>query len=345
MPGTHPADLGVAELARRVRVRDVTSLDLVEACLDRIATRDPALRAMSEVLAHEARDEARERDASIREGTARGPLHGVPVVVKQDMDVAGHVTTHGTAAQRTPAGADSVMVRRLREAGAVILGKTNEPEFGQWPFTESRAHGITRNPWDTRHTPGGSSGGTAVAVAAGMVPAGLGTDGGGSIRIPSACCGLFGLKAQRGRVSFGPRPEAWYALGHAGPLTRSVLDSALVYDAIRGNVDGDTYRAGEPATSFTHAARSESGRLRVGWSTGPPPRAWDPTSSPRAPCARPRSCWPGWATTYARWIRGTRTSRPPSSPSTSPAWAPRRMRSTIRGPWSRAPAGCAGPPG
>jgi amidase len=150
----------------------------------------------------------------------------------------------------------------------VVVGKTTMPEFGAFPYTESVSRGITRNPWDPSRTPGGSSGGTAVAVATGMVPVGMGGDGGGSIRIPSACCGLFGLKPQRGRVTTAPHPHLWFALGTAGPLTRTVLDSALVYDAIRGNVDTDLYRAGETG-SFADAARREPGRLRIGWTTKP----------------------------------------------------------------------------
>jgi amidase len=142
------------------------------------------------------------------------------------------------------------------------------PEFGAFPYTESVSRGITHNPWDRSRTPGGSSGGTAAAVASGMVPVGLGGDGGGSIRIPSACCGLFGLKPQRGRVSTSPHPHLWFALGTAGPLARSVLDSALVYDAIRGNLPGDLYAA-EDRGSFVAAAQREPGRLTIGWATRP----------------------------------------------------------------------------
>jgi amidase len=144
------------------------------------------------------------------------------------------------------------------------------PEFGQWPFTESVDGGLTRNPWNPEHTPGGSSGGTAVAVAAGMVPVGIGGDGGGSIRIPSACCGLYGLKPERGRISTSPLPHLWWGLGTVGPLSRSVLDSAIVYDVLRGSLEGDLFRAGEPDMSFTEAAQTEPGRLRVGWSTRSP---------------------------------------------------------------------------
>ena len=198
----------------------------------------------------------------------------MPVAIKEENAVAGTVTTFGGASNRTPAKADGLVTERLRAAGAVVVGKTNMPEFGIYPFTESRQHGNTRNPWDPGRTPGGSSGGTAAAVASGMVAAGIGGDGGGSIRIPSACCGLFGLKPTRGRVSSAPAPDLWCALGTVGPLTRTVLDSALVYDVIRGNRRGDRYTAPDPETSFAEAARLSSAAsqrtLRIAWSTKPP---------------------------------------------------------------------------
>lgn len=260
---------GVAELAERIAKREVSAVEAVDSALTRIEQRNPALNAMSVVLADRAREEAARRDAATAAGEPTGPLHGVPVVVKEEVDVEGCVTTFGGRANHTPAVADGEVVRRLRAAGAVIVGKTLMPEFGQWPFTESRAFGVTRNPWRPTHTPGGSSGGTAVAVASGMVPAGLGGDGGGSIRLPSAATGLFGLKPQRGRVSTAPAPHLWCSLGVLGPLTRSVLDSALVYDAIRGSIATDQHRADEPRMSFVDAATSEPGRLRIGWSTKP----------------------------------------------------------------------------
>jgi amidase len=265
----HLADLSVAELARRTSEKQVSAVELVEACLDRIAERDPALNAFSVVLGDEARAEAAMRDRALEEGETPGPLHGVPIAIKEEIDVAGCVTTFGGRANSTPAAQDGELVRRLREAGAVIIGKTRMPEFGQWPFTESEDGGYTRNPWKTGHTPGGSSGGTAVAVAAGMVPVAIGGDGGGSIRIPSACCGLFGLKPQRGRVTTAPMEHLWWSLGTAGPLARSVLDSAIVYDVIRGTTEAELFRAPDPAMTFTDAARAEPGRLRIGWSTKP----------------------------------------------------------------------------
>lgn len=191
---------GVAHQAELVRTGKTTSRALVEAALRRIGRTDPVLGAFRVVLAEQALAEADARDAT----APTGPLHGVPVAVKDELDVAGQVTTFGGSANRTPVAADSEAVRRLRAAGAVVIGKTTMPEFGQWPFTESAAHGHTRNPWDTTRTPGGSSGGSAAAVAAGLIGAALGGDGGGSIRIPAACCGLFGLKPQRGRVSTAP---------------------------------------------------------------------------------------------------------------------------------------------
>jgi amidase len=257
---------GVAGQASAVRDGTVGSRELTAGVLDRIQRYDGTLNAFTQVLAEQALAEAAERDASHDD---RGPLHGVPVAIKEEIDVAGAVTTFGGRGNSRPAGRDAAVVTRLREAGAVIVGKTNMPEFGQWPFTESVAHGVTRNPWDPRRSPGGSSGGTAAAVAAGLVAAGLGGDGGGSIRIPSACCGLFGLKPQRGRVTMDPHEHGWWALSTTGPLTRSVRDSALIYDVIQGALPADRWRAEPPERSFSAAAAAPPGRLRIGWSTKP----------------------------------------------------------------------------
>jgi len=256
---------GAAETARLVAAGTFTARQVTDAAIERIGRLDPGLNAISRLLADRARAEADERDAQTE---GRGPLHGVPVVIKEEIEVEGCVTTFGGEANSTPAAADAEVVKRLRRAGAVVVATTNMPEFGAFPYTESASRGITHNPWDRSRTPGGSSGGTAVAVATGMVPVGMGGDGGGSIRIPSACCGLFGLKPQRGRVTTAPHPHLWFALGTAGPLTRSVLDSALVYDVVRGNVPGDLYTA-EDRGSFVEAAGRDPGRLTIGWSTKP----------------------------------------------------------------------------
>ncbi|MDX6359993.1 MAG: amidase [Nocardioidaceae bacterium] len=265
--------LDAATIVERIAAGDLTPEVVVGESLRRIEAGNGALNAFSVVLANEARERA--RFLALGSGDRPGPLYGVPVAIKEELDVVGCVTTFGGLANSTPRTEDGEVVRRLREAGAIIVGKTHMPEFGAWPYTESVANGYTRNPWQVGHTPGGSSGGTAAAVAAGMVPVGLGGDGGGSIRIPAACCGLFGLKPQRGRVTTSPMEHLWWALGTVGPLSRTVLDSAIVYDVIRGNLPTDRWRAGEVG-SFTDAARREPGRLRIGWTVKPVTRGVKP---------------------------------------------------------------------
>ncbi len=263
---TTDAPPSAAQLVDRIAAGETSPEAALEDSLARISARNAELNAFSVVLANEAREQA--RFLSLGHGDRRGPLYGVPVAIKEELDVAGCVTTFGGVANSTPAAADGEVVRRLREAGAIVVGKTHMPEFGAWPYTESDAYGYTRNPWRTGFTPGGSSGGTAAAVAAGLVPIGMGGDGGGSIRIPAACCGLFGLKPQRGRVTTAPMEHLWWALGTVGPLTRTVLDAAIVYDVIRGNLPTDRWRAGEVG-SFVEAAGREPGRLRIGWTVKP----------------------------------------------------------------------------
>jgi amidase len=261
------------EIVARCAAGETSPQAEVARSLATIEARDPGLNAFSVVLAHEAREQA--RFLELGQGGSRGPLYGVPVAIKEELDVTGCVTTFGGVSNSTPAAEDGEVVRRLRAAGAIIVGKTHMPEFGAFPYTESVAYGYTRNPWRTGFSPGGSSGGSAAAVAAGMVPVALGGDGGGSIRIPSACCGLFGLKPQRGRVTSSPHEHVWWALGTAGPLTRTVLDSAIVYDVIRGHLPVDRWQAGEVG-SFAEAARREPGPLRVGWCLTPPTKGIRP---------------------------------------------------------------------
>ncbi|WP_433204319.1 amidase [Nocardia sp. CA-107356] len=244
----------------------LSARELIEATLDGIEQAGE-LNAFTRVMHEQAIAEAIERDQQRAAGADLGPLHGIPIAVKDEIDVAGVVTTFGTRANTTPAAADAEVVRRLRAAGAVIVGKTTMPEFGQWPYTESSTYGLTRNPWDRTRSTGGSSGGSGAAVAAGLVPVALGGDGGGSIRIPAACCGLFGLKTQRGRVPTAPNAHLWWALGVLGPLTRGVLDSAIVYDVIRGCTPADRFHAPDPVLSFEDAARRTLTGLRIGVST------------------------------------------------------------------------------
>ena len=165
-------------------------------------------------------------------------MAGVPIAVKDTEDLEGEVTTWGTRGFSEPAKADGEMVRRLRSAGAIVLGKTNLPELAICGFTETEAWGITRNPWDTTRTPGGSSGGSAAATAAGLCAAATASDGGGSIRIPAALCGLFGLKPQRDRISLAPAREHWHGLSVTGSVTRTVEDTAIWLDVCHGGVPG-----------------------------------------------------------------------------------------------------------
>ncbi len=265
---------GVSGQSAAVADGSVSAVALTEAVLDRIEQVDPVLNAFTVVDADGARAEAAARDRAQAAGASLGPLHGVPLAIKDENDVRGLVTSFGGAGNSEPAAEDGSVTRLLRDAGAVIVGKTNLPEFGQFPFTESERFGNTLNPWDLDRSPGGSSGGTAAAVASGMVAAAIGGDGGGSIRIPSACCGLFGLKPTRGRVSTAPWPDLWGTLGVLGPLTRSVLDSALLHDVLRvGASVSDRFRAPD-SDSFAEAARSGADgaapRLRIGWSAVSP---------------------------------------------------------------------------
>ncbi len=219
---------GVAGQAELLRGGEVSARELVETTVRRIERLDPQLNAFRSVYRERALLEADEAQVSPGSGDER-PLLGVPVAIKDNVDVAGDVTTHGTSAYGAPAPEDAEIVARVRAAGAIVVGRTNVPPLCALPATESATFGITRNPWDPDRTPGGSSGGSAaaVAVAAGMVPFALGSDGAGSIRLPSAYCGLFGLKAQRGRVSLAPLPEHWHGMSVVGWITRSVRDSAL----------------------------------------------------------------------------------------------------------------------
>jgi amidase len=256
---TDVAFAGLAEHTAMLDRGEITSQELTEIFLERIERHDPALNAFRVVFAERARAEAAQADARRRSGDTR-PLLGIPLAIKDDSDIQGELTPMGSCAVEEPAKADSEVVRRLRSAGAVLLGKTHVPEMMIVPFTESPTFGITRNPWDLQRTPGGSSGGSAAAVAAGLCSAALGSDGGGSIRIPAGCCGLFGLKPQRGRVPTAPWVEPWHGLSTWGAITRRVADSARFYDAIR---DG-----GE---SFTEAAAREPGRLRIALTHNVPP--------------------------------------------------------------------------
>ncbi len=259
---------GLAEQARLARAGEVSAVELVAAALERARAAQQTLNAFRVIREEEALGEAEEADRRLAAGDD-GPLLGVPVAIKDDIDLSGHTTPFGCGGGR-PAAHDAEAVRRLREAGAIVIGKTHAPEVGQWHFTETPLHGVTRNPWNTDHTPGGSSGGAAAAVAAGVVPAAIGSDGAGSIRIPAAWTGLIGLKPQRGRVSTWPDAEAFNGLSCYGPLARSVGDAALLLDAVHGNVPADLHRPQPPSEPFADAAARDPGRLRIALSFATP---------------------------------------------------------------------------
>lgn len=250
MLGNDVAFAGVAGQVELVRRGEVSARELVELALDRIERLDPELNAFGAVYAERALLEAAQADARARAGENRRLL-GIPVAVKDEIDIGGEITSRGTGAIMTPARADAEVVHRVRTAGGIVIGKTKMPELGLWPFTESVTWGVTRNPWDPERTPGGSSGGSAAAVAAGMVPAALAADGAGSIRIPAACCGLFGLKPQRDRVPLAPHFDGFHWVVF-GSLTRSVLDTGMMFDVLAGTEGG-----------FEAAARSRPARLRI----------------------------------------------------------------------------------
>ena len=270
MDETAVAFAGVSGQAELLRKGEVSARELMETCLRRIERLDTQLNAFRIVYAEKALEEAKSAQRKLR-GKNPPPLLGVPVAIKDNTDVAGDVTTHGTQAYGAPATADAEVVRRVREAGAIVIGRTNVPPLCAMCVTESSAFGFTRNPWDPSRTPGGSSGGSAAAVASGMVPAALATDGAGSIRIPAAFCGLFGLKPQRGRVSLAPFAEHWYGLSVAGWLTRSVSDQALMLDLTMGPTEVDADSPPPPDRPFVEAAASKPGALRVAYSLKVPP--------------------------------------------------------------------------
>lgn len=254
---------GPAELAERVRAKDLHPRELVDLCLRRIEALNPRLNAFRVTMAEEA--------LAAAETVSDGPLAGVPIAIKDEMRVAGHPLTHGTGTSESGPSTDSELVRRLRAAGAIPIGITKVPELTIWPWTASAAHGVTRNPWDLSRTTGGSSGGSAAAVASGMVPAATAADGGGSIRIPAACCGLVGMKPTRGRVSLMPLGDDWLALGVYGGLARTVSDSAALLDVMHGPVDGDLDHAPEFSGSYFEAAAQAPRPLRIAMSRKIPP--------------------------------------------------------------------------
>jgi amidase len=278
--GEELAFAGAARQAEMVRSGKVSPKELVQLSLDRIARLDPELNSFRKVFAEKALLEAEQAEARVRAGDER-PLLGVPIAIKDEVDVAGEINTHGTDAFTEPAKEDSEMVRRLREAGAIVVGLTLLPEMAICGFSESATYGVTRNPWNPQRTPGGSSGGSASAVAAGLVPIASAGDGAGSIRIPAASCGLFGLKPSRGRASLAPLSEGWRGMAVLGSVSRNVLDTALWLDVISGG-SREAEAPPPPERPFVEAVKRSPGKLRVAYSTLAPRAAAPPTVSEEA---------------------------------------------------------------
>jgi amidase len=253
------------ELAELVRTGEVSARELVTLSLERIEQLNPQLNAFVEVDAERALAAA----AEVNAGDQR-PFAGVPVAIKNNRPVSGLRLTYGCSLMSDfVADYDHNVTRRLKQAGFIVVGSTTLPEYGILPVSEARIFGPTRNPWDLQRTPGGSSGGSAAAVAAGMVPVAHGNDGGGSIRIPAACCGLVGLKPQRGRISTAPELGE-SLLGIDGVLTRTVADTAAILDVLQGYELGDASWAPPPSEPFATAATRPPKPLRIAATTLPP---------------------------------------------------------------------------
>lgn len=259
------AELSMQELAPLLRSREVSPVEVTRETLANVERFDPTLRAYIDVYADDALAAAAVAESEIAEGRYRGPLHGVPVGVKDNLDVAGRVTTYGSKihADHVPK-ADAATVQRLSAAGAVVLGKLNMHEYALGATTDNPWHGTCRNPWDLDKSPGGSSGGSAAALASGTATLALGSDTSGSIRIPAAFCGIVGLKPTYGRISkLGCFPEAW-TLDHVGPMARTVADAAALLDALSGYDPRDGGSLDAPPTTTAAALRSDCTGLTVG---------------------------------------------------------------------------------
>jgi Asp-tRNA(Asn)/Glu-tRNA(Gln) amidotransferase A subunit family amidase len=258
--------LGATEVAEVVRTREMSALEVVDRSLQSIAEWEPALNACTVVLAEQAQAAAVEADRAVARGEELGPLHGVPVAIKDHIWVSGTASTTGSRALADfVAQEDAVTVARLRDAGAIVVAKTTNPEYMWAAYTRSVLHGVTRNPWNTERTSGGSSGGSASAVASGMVPLALGSDGGGSIRIPASFCGLVGHKPTRGVVPRGPGGNLYRTTGVIGPLARSVRDAVTCLSTIAGPHPVDIGAAPVPL-GLKAASSGRAPQGRVAWS-------------------------------------------------------------------------------
>ena len=259
--------MAATALARSIRQKKVSPVEVVDAVLARIDKVNPALNAYVTLADEQARREARAAERALtRRSATLGPLHGVPFSVKDLVITKGVRTTFGTPLYRDHVpGEDAPIVARLKAAGGIMLGKTNTPTMGWIGATHNPLFGITRNPWNLERTPGGSSGGASAAAAAGLGPLHVGTDGGGSIRIPASCAGIFGFKASYGRIPTYPVSGAW-SLSHVGPLTRTVADAALMMNVCAGPDERDQYSLPAERVDYLRALSGSLEGWRVAWS-------------------------------------------------------------------------------
>jgi aspartyl-tRNA(Asn)/glutamyl-tRNA(Gln) amidotransferase subunit A len=254
------------DLAAAIRTKKLSPVEVINAVLARIEQLNSTLNAFCLVAAEEARQAAQVAEQAVMHGEPLGPLHGVPVSIKDLVITKGMRTMRGSKLyEHDVPGEDAPVVERLKAAGAIILGKTTTPEFGFKGVTDSVVTGISRNPWHLERTPGGSSGGAGAAVATGMGPLAVGTDGGGSIRIPSSFCGIYGLKPNVGRVPVYPA-SATGDLSHAGPMTRTVRDAALMLNVIAGADERDRFALPTSHPDYLQAIEGDIRGLRVAWS-------------------------------------------------------------------------------
>jgi aspartyl-tRNA(Asn)/glutamyl-tRNA(Gln) amidotransferase subunit A len=266
MSDTDLCYMTATDLAAAIRTKKVSPVEVVNAVLDRIEQLNPRLNAFCLVTADAARQAAQGAEQAVMRGETLAPLHGVPVSIKDLVITKGVRTMRGSKLyEHDVPTEDAPVVERLKAAGAIILGKTTTPEFGFKGVTDSLVTGISRNPWNLERTPGGSSGGAGSAVASGMGPLAVGTDGGGSIRIPSSFCGIYGLKPHVGRVPVYPA-SATGDLSHAGPMTRTVRDAALMLNTIAGTDDRDRFSLPTSHPDYLKAVEGDIHGLRVTWS-------------------------------------------------------------------------------
>ena len=255
-------------LARLIATREISPVAVTEAVLARAEAVEPALNIFARMMAESARADALAAEAAVMRGESLGPLHGVPITIKDNVAIAGLPLANGSVAFLDAVQpADAAVVQRIREAGAIIIGKTNLPEFAHKVVTDSPVFGVTRSPWNLERTPGGSSGGASAALAAGVAPLAVGTDGGGSIRCPASCTGVVGLKATLGFIPQETVPDAFGNFSFVGPMARTVSDTALLLSVMAGPSDGDPFSIGpfRNGADPVPAYETKMQGLRVGW--------------------------------------------------------------------------------